>query len=63
MEKKKTQGKAAFLKGAAWIAAGGFVAKLIGQINYVLSVEPDNEEMQRYRNILMKNRQQQGGQA
>lgn len=33
-----------------------FVAKLIGQINYVLSVEPDNEEMQGYRNVLKKTR-------
>lgn len=31
-----------------------FVAKLIGQINYVLSVEPDNKEMQEYRNVLLK---------
>ncbi len=27
---KKTDGKKEFLKGAAWIAAGGFIAKLIG---------------------------------
>ena len=32
METKKTQGKAAFLKGAAWIAVGGFIAKILGAI-------------------------------
>ena len=32
MEKKKSQGKAAFLKGAAWIAIGGFIAKILGAI-------------------------------
>lgn len=29
---KKEQGKWSFLKGAAWIAAGGFIAKIIGAI-------------------------------
>ena len=29
---KKEQGKWSFLKGAAWIAAGGFIAKVIGAI-------------------------------
>ncbi len=29
---KKEQGKHSFLKGAAWIAAGGFVAKVIGAL-------------------------------
>ncbi len=29
---KKQTGKASFLKGAAWIAAGGFIAKLIGAL-------------------------------
>lgn len=33
MEKEKTkQGKSAFIKGALWIALGGFVAKLIGAL-------------------------------
>ena len=30
MEKKEIKGRNGFLKGAAWIAAGGFIAKLIG---------------------------------
>ena len=29
---KKEQGKGGFLKGAAWIAAGGFIAKVIGAL-------------------------------
>lgn len=29
---KKEQGKGGFLKGAAWIAAGGFIAKIIGAL-------------------------------
>ena len=29
---KKEQGKWSFLKGAAWIAAGGFIAKIIGAV-------------------------------
>lgn len=33
--------------------ADKFVAKLIGQINYVLSVEPNNKEMQIYRDKLL----------
>jgi stage V sporulation protein B len=33
MERKaKREGKGSFLKGAAWIAAGGFTAKLIGAL-------------------------------
>lgn len=32
MEKAKKQGKGAFLKGAAWIAVGGFIAKILGAI-------------------------------
>ncbi len=33
MERKaKREGRGAFLKGAAWIAAGGFIAKLIGAL-------------------------------
>lgn len=31
-KKQNTQGKSAFLKGAAWIAVGGFVAKLLGAL-------------------------------
>ena len=29
-----------------------YVANLLGRINYVLSVEPDNEQMKQYRNWL-----------
>ncbi len=31
-KKQNTHGKSAFLKGAAWIAVGGFVAKLLGAL-------------------------------
>ncbi len=31
-----------------------YIAKTLGRINYVLSVEPDNSQMQRYRKWLMK---------
>ena len=32
MAKKAKSGKGEFLKGALWIAAGGFVAKLVGAL-------------------------------
>lgn len=32
LRKTKSKGKSGFLKGAAWIAAGGFIAKIIGAL-------------------------------
>ena len=36
------------------IAAEAYMASLLGRINYVLSVEPDNREMMAYRNIIKR---------
>lgn len=31
-----------------------YVANLLGRINYVISIEPDNLQMKKYRKYLMK---------
>lgn len=33
-----------------------YIPKLLGRINYVLSIEPDNEDMKRYRDWLIRNK-------